>query len=240
MRALTRYSIYLGAALAVGTAMGVASAIILYIGSFFLSDTSTVEGSLARRTDRYPEDLQKQYSQRRKSSSASKKRGSQGGGESVIERAIQESLEREQKGKGRRGSGGFNRLPVPEESDEEDDYFGQSLSSSLKGKGRGNSNDITPTQSLRRNPAHFGPPEPLTLGSTNLNNNKHPSRSESSSGSSPAISPATARPNLPPSASPSSFAYTSARGKPVLSPLISPDVVRSGSSRQRRGIKTSM
>lgn len=210
--------------MAVGTAMGIASAIILYIGSFFLSDTSLVEEGASRQADQIPEDLAKRYKQRRKSSSSSKwvKKG-----ESIIERAIQESLQRDK----RRNNVGRDRQALAAESDEEDDYFGQGISSTAKGKGRSNSNgnDITPTGSMRRAPNHFGPPS-LPLGATGQGG-------WSSSNSSPAMSPVTVRSNIPPL---SSFSYTSARSKPQVSPLVSPDVILSGSSRQRRNVNTSL
>lgn len=216
-------SIFLGAALAVGTAMGIASAIILYIASFFLTDSSTMEEKLAQRAEMFPDDLQERFRQRRKSSAAKKRVKS--GGESVIGQAIQESLDRaKQKQRG---------LVESDESAEDEDYFGpDDTNLTRKGKGRSTSGDQSLTASARRTPTHFGPP--LPVGATGWNH----SRSDSSS-SSPALSPNTSFRNHAPSVT-TPPAYLSAKGKMSASPLTSPDVFRSRSSRQRRGVSASL
>jgi hypothetical protein len=196
--------------------MGIASAIILYIGSFFLSDSSKLEGRVSQRVEAFPEDLQKRFKVK---SSAAKKWAKTGG--SVIERAIQESLEKQSRGV----------QEVAEESEEDEDYFGSNeTSASFKGKERSVS-DLSPiVTSARRTPTHFGPP--LPVGATGWNH----SRSDSSA-SSPATSPATHRSFLPNGASPS---YAPASSKLTASPIVSPDVFRSRSSRQRRNVSASL
>lgn len=209
--------------------MGITSAVILFIGSFFLSDSSTTKEEFSHRAEAIPEELQRRFHQRRKGS-AGKRRTRSGGGESIIERAIQESLDRskmrtpQEKG-----------LGVGAESDEEDDYFGQANAPTYKGKTRSsNNNNLTPTGSIRQiPPTHFGPPS-LPIRATSGGGWNYP-RSDSSS-SSPAISPIAIRGHLP-NASPS--AYTSAKSRLTASPPTSPDIFRSGSSRLRRNVNVS-
>lgn len=214
--------------------MGIASALILYIGSYFFSDSSAMEGSLASRAETIPEDLQRRFRQKKKNSSSPAKKWARKG-ESIIERAIKESLQREERDR-RHGHHKASQeyADSPIESDEEDDYFGDATTqSSFKGKAR-SSNDATPTGPVRRAPAHFGPP--LPVGATSQGGWTS-SRSDSTT-STPAASPVAARTNLPVG---SASAFTSARSMniPGQSPLTSPDIIRSGSHRQRRGLNAS-
>jgi len=212
--------------------MGIASALILYIGSFLLSDTSSVEQNLSSRADMIPEDLQRRFRQRKKSSPAKKwaKRG-----ESIIDRAIKESIEKGKRERqyDRRGSSQeFFDSPVAADSDEDDDYFGDATTLSFKGKAR--SNDDTPTDASRRTPVHFGPP--LPVGATS-HGGWTSSRSDSAN-STPAASPIALRGNLP---NVLPYVYSSARNSNSgQSPLISPEILRSASNRQRRNINKSV
>lgn len=215
--------------------MGLASAVILYIGSFFLSDSSSTEEQFSHRAEAIPEELQRRFQQSRKSSTG--KRRSRSGSDSIIERAIQESLERSKRRGSQEQGQGAAAAGSTAESDEEDDYFGQANAPPFKGKRRNDSsnNDLSPTGDIRRTPTHFGPPSLPTIGATSGQGWTYP-RSDSSS-SSPAMSPVAIRGHIP---NASHSAYTSARSRLTASPLASPDIVRSGSSRLRRNVNASV
>lgn len=130
--------------------MGIVAALVLYIGSFVLGDGSRVEADLQRRAhEALPEALDEdrvEARRKRSKKSAAFKWGRSG--ESVIERAMRESREKEEKaqrrqshlrqlngqlrdvtstGLGEEGQHYAEELNIKRESDEEDDeedYFG--------------------------------------------------------------------------------------------------------------------
>ncbi|UZJ51891.1 hypothetical protein CBS101457_001211 [Exobasidium rhododendri] len=121
--------------------------------------------------------------------------------------------------------------PMTADSEEDDDYFGNSTN--RPGKDRARNSDVTPTGLGRQQkPVHFGPP--LPVGATNQGG-WNTSRGDSAN-TSPASSPISIRGSLP---NASSSAFTSARSSANHSPLSSPDILRS-SDRQRRGINSSV
>jgi hypothetical protein len=202
--------------------MGIAAALILYIGSFLLNDTSPVEKNLSRRAEMIPDELQQRFRRQRKTS-PTKRRAKKG--DSIIDRAMRESLERGKRAKQ------YDSVESPDaaESDEEDDYFGNSTMQSSVG--RGQNAVVTPTGLDQQKPMHFGPP--LPVGATNQGG-WNTSRAESAS-STPSTTPIALRGNL---ANSSQFAYSSARSIPNLSPMSSPDYIRA-SGRQRRSVNSS-
>jgi hypothetical protein len=212
--------------------MGIASALILYIGSFFFSDSSSLEQKISRQADMVPEELQRRL--RQKSKNDSVRKWSKGG--SIIDRAIKESLQREVKGKGssKRSGQSYQRSPAAVDSDEDDDedYFGNDASMSNRGRVKSSGNNVTPTGTARRTPVHYGPPLPVGATSQGGWNS---SRSDSNS-STPATSPTAMRSNL---SNTSQSAYSSARNSAAQTPLDSPELHQTSSNRQRRTTKAS-
>jgi hypothetical protein len=277
VRELYPVYVFLGAALAVGTAMGIAAAAVLFIGSYVLGDQSEMEKSLRRRGEELPNDVQRhlrnQYvdpyldGKTGKLSSAfaadsSWQSTAIRAGEGVIQKAIRESLLREERKNGQfqeqqqmqpndregdpfendssyerawQDSIGLQRSGTAPDSDEDDDYFGMSnVSSSAASKDKS-----TASQGGARNPRQSASSYQRSLPVGATSQGGWSSRSESAS-STPAISPTFARPSM--SASPYAMATSSGRS-PLISPTTTthaastPDAaLRSQHARQRRSV----
>lgn len=262
VRELYPVYVFLGAALAVGTAMGIAAAVILYVGSFVFGDQSKLESSLYERGERLPREME-QYvadsyrtAEKRGNGRKTKRQGS------IIEEAIRESLQREERQRAN-GNGiypeedeelanervlfGFERAwkqgEQVEDSDEDDDYFGTTVgSSTFKGKDKS-----PPAQQNGRRRASYPIPSIVTSAGNSAYTKSIPvgatghggwgQRSDSNS-STPIASPVYTRSNV---ASP--FAYASSRTSPVITPSpasrVGPDAIRSHHSRQRRNVQAA-
>ncbi|PWN99444.1 hypothetical protein FA09DRAFT_324921 [Tilletiopsis washingtonensis] len=125
VRELYPVYIFLGAALALGTSIGLGAAATLYIGSFFFSDSAPLEQDLSSRVDEVRRDVPLLQSPQR---SASGKKGRKKGG-GLLERSIRE-LERARERQKMQSSAGARGGAWEEESDEDDGYFAHSRGAS--------------------------------------------------------------------------------------------------------------
>lgn len=268
VRELYPVYVFLGAALAVGTAMGIAAALVLYVGSFVFGDRSKLENSLYERGERLPREMEQyiadSYRTAEKRGNGRKTRRSG----SIIEEAIRESLQREERQRANGNSTspgdeddeglanerdmfGFERAwkqgEQVEDSDEDDDYFGTTVGSNTF-KGRDNSSS---TQQNGRRASYpissivtsFGNPAPSNSAyakSIPLGATGHGGwgQRSDSNSSTPIASPVYTRSNV---ASP--YTYTSSRASPVITPTptsrVGPDAIRSHHSRQRRNVQAA-
>ncbi|PWN36005.1 uncharacterized protein FA14DRAFT_160922 [Meira miltonrushii] len=265
VRELYPVYVFLGAALAVGTAMGIAAAVVLYVGSFVFGDRSKLESSLYERGERLPREME-QYvadsyrtAEKRSNGRKTKRNGS------IIEEAIRESLQREERLRANghiaspgeeedeglaneRDTFGFERAwkqgEQVEDSDEDDDYFGTTVgSNTFKGK------DKSPPAQQNGRRASYPIPSIVTSNGNSAPSNSAYAKSipvgatghggwgqrSDSNSSTPIASPVYTRSNV---ASP--YAYTSSRASPVITPSptsrVGPDAIRSHHSRQRRNV----
>lgn len=268
VRELYPVYVFLGAALAIGTAMGIAAAVILYVGSFIFGDQSKLESSLYERGDRLPRDMEqyvaKNYRTGEKRGSGKRKKRTG----SIIEDAIRESLQREERQRAANRDAphedeveedfanehdqfGFERAWKPKEpvddSDEDDDYFGTNIgTSTFKGNAR------SPAAQQSNKKASYPIPSIITSSNNSIPSNSAYAKSvpvgatgqggwgqrSDSNSSTPISSPAYTRSNM---ASP--FAYTSSRTSPGVtsspSSRVGPDSIRSHHSRQRRNVQAT-
>lgn len=266
VRELYPVYVFLGAALAVGTAMGIVAAVVLYVGSFVFGDQSKLESSLYERGERLPREMEQYVAdsyrtgEKRSNGRKTKRNGS------IIEEAIRESLQREERQRANgnsispagdeeianeRDMFGFERAwkqgEQVEDSDEDDDYFGTTVeSSTFKGKDRS-----PPAQQNARRASYPISSIVTSIGNSVPTNTAYAKsipigatghggwgqRSDSNS-STPIASPVYTRSSV---ASP--FAYSSSRASPVITPTpksrIGPDAIRSHHSRQRRNVQAA-
>lgn len=116
-------SVFLGAALALGTAMGLASAVVLFIGSFIFGDDSKMEHNIAKRGEQLPSELEDRFRQSNAPTSSKARPQRSWKGKGVVEQAILKSLQREERIRAQ--SARYRDDGVASNSDEEDDIFDQ-------------------------------------------------------------------------------------------------------------------
>lgn len=117
-------SVFLGAALALGTAMGLASAVVLFIGSFIFGDDSKMEHNIAKRGEQLPSELEDRFRQSNAPTSSKAPRPQRSWkGKGVVEQAILKSLQREERIRAQ--SARYRDDGIASNSDEEDDIFDQ-------------------------------------------------------------------------------------------------------------------